>query len=266
MTPILIATDFSSKANHTISYALQLFKYKRTNFYFIHAYTDVVYDPFYNVEKESFEEEKKAFKKSTENKLFKLIKEIKERTLNPKHLYDAIALLQSLVNALNNFIDIKNIDLIVMGAKGKAASSSITFGSNTVPVFKYIKCPVLAIPEGYENGQPKKILFPSGYMFPYKTREFKLLNTLAAQVKAKIHRLNISVIEDVSLRQLEHKKFLKESLPHALLSFVITGVENRAKAILTYIKENDMDFLVMLNSRHSFLEDMLYRSTLMKSA
>ncbi|WP_339656405.1 universal stress protein [uncultured Maribacter sp.] len=262
MKHILIPTDFSSNVNHAISYALQLFKYERTNFYFIHAYADEVYGPFHNLDIDSFEEEKQAIKKSSENELSKLIMEIKERTQNPKHQYELITSFESLVDAVNNFVNIKNIDLIIMGTKGKTASSSITFGSNTVQVFKYVKCPVLAIPDGYEYSQPKKILFPNDYMLPYKRRELKLLDMLAAQFKAQIHSLYISDFEDLSLRQLDNKKFLKESLPNAMLSFVVTGVENRAKAIMSYIKENDMDLLVMVNSRHSFLEDMLYRSTI----
>ena len=262
MKHILIPTDFSSNVNHAISYALQLFKYERTNFYFIHAYADEVYGPFHNLDIDSFEEEKQAIKKSSENELSKLIMEIKERTQNPKHQYELITSFESLVDAVNNFVNIKNIDLIIMGTKGKTASSSITFGSNTVQVFKYVKCPVLAIPDGYEYSQPKKILFPNDYMLPYKRRELKLLDMLAAQFKAQIHSLYISDFEDLSLRQLDNKKFLKESLPNAMLSFVVTRVENRAKAIMSYIKENDMNLLVMVNSRHSFLEDMLYRSTI----
>ena len=262
MKHILIPTDFSSNANHAISYALQLFKCERTNFYFIHAFADEVYGPFHNVDTDSFENEKQSIEKKSENELGKLVKEIKERTHNPKHHYEAITSFESLVDAVNNFVNIKNIDLMIMGTKGKTANSSITFGSNTVQVFKYVKCPVLAIPYGYEYTQPKKILFPSDFMLPYKRRELKLLDTLAAQFKAQIHSLYISDFEDLSLRQLDNKKFLEECLTSAMLSFVITAVENRAKAIMTYIKENKIDLLVMVNSRHSFLEDMLYRSTI----
>ena len=262
MKHILIPTDFSSNANHAISYALQLFKCERTNFYFIHAYADEVYGPYHNVDNDTFEDEKQAIEKSSENELSKLVKETKERTQNPKHHYEAITSFESLVDAVNNFVNIKNIDLMIMGTKGKTANSKITFGSNTIQVFKYVKCPVLAIPDGYEYSQPKKILFPSDYMLPYKRRELQLLDTLAAQFKAQIFSLYISDFEDLSLRQSDNKKFLKESLPNAILSFIIKPVENRAKAITTYIKDNDIDLLVMINSRHSFLEDMLYRSTI----
>jgi nucleotide-binding universal stress UspA family protein len=188
--------------------------------------------------------------------------ETQTKTHNPLHKYEAVPAFESLVDALNNFADLKNIDLIIMGTKGKTASSKITFGSNTVQVFKYVKCPVLAVPDQYDYSQPKKILFPSNYMIPYKRRELKLLDILAGEFKAEVHSLYISDFIDLSHRQLDNKKFLEESLPHARLSFVTKGVENRANAISTYITDHKMDLLVMVNSRHSFLEDMLYKSTI----
>ncbi len=262
MKNILIPTDFSSNADHAISYALNIFKCERTNFYFVHAYADEVYGPYHNVDKDTFDKQKKMIAEESEYKLQKLVTDTQTKTHNPLHKYEAISSFESLVDAINDFADTKNIDLIIMGTKGKTASSKITFGSNTVQVFKYVKCPVLAVPDQYSYSQPKKILFPSNYMLPYKRRELKLLDIMAGEFKAEVLSLYISDFEDLSLRQLDNKKFLEESLPNARLSFVRTSVNNRANAITEYIKENNIDLLVMVNSRHSFLEDLLYQSTI----
>ncbi|MEP2237603.1 MAG: universal stress protein [Maribacter sp.] len=262
MKNILIPTDFSSNADHAISYALNVFKCERTNFYFIHAYADEVYGPYHNVDAKTFDKQKKIIADDSENKLNQLVTSTQTKTHNPLHKYEAVSSFESLVDAINNFAESKNIDLIIMGTKGKTASTTLTFGSNTVQVFKYVKCPVLAVPDQYSYNQPKKILFPSNYMLPYKRRELKLLDIMAGEFKAEVHSLYISDFEDLSLRQLDNKKFLEESLPNARLSFVTKGVANRANAITSYINENNMDLLVMVNSRHSFLEDMLYQSTI----
>jgi nucleotide-binding universal stress UspA family protein len=262
MKNILIPTDFSSNADHAIAYALNIFKCERTNFYFIHAYADEVYGPYHNVDKDTFDKQKNSIAEESENKLQKLVADTHTKTHNPLHKYEAISSFESLVDAINDFADSKNIDLIIMGTKGKTASSKITFGSNTIQMFKYVKCPVLAVPNQYSYNQPKKILFPSNYMLPYKRRELKLLDIMAGEFKAEVLSLYISDFEDLSLRQLDNKKFLEESLPNARLSFVRTGVHNRANAITEYIKENNIDLLVMVNSRHSFLEDLLYQSTI----
>ena len=73
MKNILIPTDFSSNADHAIAYALNIFKCERTNFHFVHAYADEVYGPYHNVDKDTFDKQKKMIADKSENKLQKLV-------------------------------------------------------------------------------------------------------------------------------------------------------------------------------------------------
>lgn len=261
MRTILIPTDFSNNAMHAIIYAMQLYKCERSNFYFLHAYADEVYGPFKKNGGKSIEEQKTAIRKNVDKSLKKLVEELTNKYHNPKHNFETLSAFESLVDAVNDFANQTNVDLIVMGTQGQTVNKKITFGSHTVQVFKYVQCPVLAVPKNYEYEQPKKILFPTDYMLPYKRRELKLLNTLAAEFKSEIHCLYISDFEDLSHRQLDNKRFLKESLPYAYLFFERAPVKNKGEAIMEYISGKDINLLVMVNARHSFLEDMLYRST-----
>ena len=113
MKNILIPTDFSSNADHAISYALNIFKCERTNFYFVHAYADEVYGPYHNVDKDTFDKQKKLIAEESENKLQKLVTDTQTKTHNPLHKYEAISSFESLVDAINDFADTKNIDLII---------------------------------------------------------------------------------------------------------------------------------------------------------
>tara|TARA_R110002049_G_scaffold99069_6_gene241230 strand:+ start:19066 stop:19911 length:846 start_codon:yes stop_codon:yes gene_type:complete len=261
MKTVLIPTDFSRSAMHAIDYALNLYKCERTNFYFLHAYADEVYGPFKNNGETSFEQQKETIINNSDISLENLTHKLSARENNPKHTYKVLSVFDTLVDAVNDFANQINVDLVIMGTKGQTADKKITFGSHTVQVFKYVQCPVLAIPMDCEFQQPKKILFPTDYMLPYKRRELKLLDTLAAEFKSEIHCLYISDFEDLSNRQVDNQRFLKESLASAFLFFEIRPTKNKAKAIMDYIKNNDISLLVMVNSRHSFLEDMLYRST-----
>jgi nucleotide-binding universal stress UspA family protein len=261
MRTILIPTDFSQNAMHAINYAIQLYKCQRTHFYFLHAYADEVYGPFKNNSDESIAKLKKSSQKQADESLKQIIEELTQKHHNPKHIFEGISAFESLVDAVNDFANQINIDLVIMGTQGSTANKEITFGSHTVQVFKYVQCPVLAIPEHYQYRQPKKIAFPTNYMLPYKRRELNLLNTLAAEFKSKIYCLYISDFEDLSHRQVDNKRFLQESLADAFLFFENVPVKNRSEAIMEFISHNEIDLLVMVNSRHSFLEDMLYRST-----
>jgi nucleotide-binding universal stress UspA family protein len=261
MRTILIPTDFSQNALHAIRYAKNLYKCERSRFYLLHAYADEVYGPFKVNGKINMEAQKAKVLKETEIKLDNLIKEITDTPPNPLHTFESISAFDPLVDAVNDFVNKVNIDLVVMGTKGRTDDKKIMFGSHTVQVFKYVQCPVLAVPQEADFRQPKKILFPSDYMLPYKRRELKLLNGLSAEYKSEIYCLYISDFDDLSHRQMDNKRFLTESLPDSYLYFERTGVKNKSEAIMEKIESKDMDFLVMVNSRHSFLEDLLFRST-----
>ncbi len=261
MKKILIPTDFSLNAIHAINYALQLYKCQRTHFYFLHAYADEVYGPFKNNGGASVEEQKEAIEKRVNEALTILVQQFKEKYHNPKHIVESVSSFESLVDAVNDFANQKNVDLVIMGTQGQTADKKLTFGSHTVQVFKYVQCPVLAVPDNYAYQQPKKIVFPTDFMLPYKRRELKLLDSLAAEFKSKIHCLYISDFEDLSHRQIDNKRFLQESLPNTYLFFDRLPVKNKSEIIMEYSLAKNMDLLVMINSRHSFLEDMLYRST-----
>ncbi|MCM4173299.1 universal stress protein [Arenibacter sp. TNZ] len=261
MKTILIPTDFSSSAKHAIDYALNLYKCERANFYFLHAYADEVYGPYKTNGESTFEHQKETLKNNIDKSLQDLTQNLAAREHNPKHTYKTLSVFDTLVDAVNDWVNKINVDLVIMGTKGQTDSKKITFGSHTVQVFKYVQCPVLAVPLDCKFHQPKKILFPTDYMLPYKRRELKLLDTLASEFKSKIHCLYISDFEDLSPRQIDNQRFLRETLANALLYFERCPTTNKAEAIMDFINKNDMHLLVMVNSRHSFLEDMLYRST-----
>lgn len=261
MQTILIPTDFSAYATHAITHALELFKCDRANFYFLHAYADEVYDLGKSKTRDSLEHLRKEVRRRTDASLQQLLSQIEERSPNPKHIYHVVSSFESLVDAVNDFVDQVDIDLIVMGTKGMTADKKITFGSQTVQVFKYVQCPVLAIPENYRYEQPKKILFPTDYMLPFKRRELKLLNGIAGSFKSELRCLYLSKSKKLSFRQEDNKLFLKGSLSNAVLFFEQSDPKNRVKTILEYITKENIDMLVMINSRHSFLEDMLYKPT-----
>ncbi|MAU16418.1 MAG: universal stress protein [Muricauda sp.] len=261
MKTILIPTDFSTNALHALQYAQQLFKCERACFFVLHAYADEVYGQYKTVEKEEIEKRKQAKKEETEKKLDKLVDSVIGEPPNPLHNFETVACFDNLVDGVNDFVDEMNIDVVIMGTKGETSNHKTTFGSYTIEIFKYVKCPVLAIPEGFEYRQPKAILFPTDYLLPYKRRELRLLGDLAGKFKSKIYCLYITDFDELSPRQEDNKLFLKETLSKSYLYFETTPVRNKAEVIMEHIEEKEAGMLVMMNSRHSFFEDLLYRST-----
>ena len=261
MKTILIPTDFSDNALHALKYAQALYKCDRACFFILHAYGDEAYSTHHADPNSDLEQVKREIRGNAERKLDQVLDSVIGLPPNPLHNFELIATMDSLVDGVNSLVEEINMDLVVMGTKGETSDYKGSFGSKTVEVFKYVKCPVLAVPMNYEPVRPKNILFPTDYMVPYKRRELKLLDNLGGEFKSKIHCLYITDFDELAPRQLDNKKFLERSLSRSYLSFGTAPVKNRAEVILEYVELNKADLLVMVNSRHSYIEDMLYRST-----
>lgn len=264
MKKILIPTDFSETSKSAIEYAMNLFQYDRCEIILMHSYGDDVYKDTMEMSRADFEDFKEAYKLSIDKALEKDMALMNTVSPNPKHTYKWVSCFGSLVDEINEIVESKDIDLIIMSTKGKTANKSITFGSNTVQVIKYVKCPVLAIPVGYINKYPKNIVFPTDYMMPFKRRELSLLSGIAMSFMATINFLHISDYEKLSHRQLDNKSYLDCALQDNKTSFIQTSGKDVTKTINEKLASDAVDMLVMVNQRHSYLENILYRSTIEK--
>ncbi|WP_347925554.1 universal stress protein [Pontimicrobium sp. SW4] len=264
MRKILVPTDFSDNAMNAIQYALELFKYERSDFFIMHAYQDEIYANTSLLSQETLEKVTQIISDKSQKQLENTLKKIKEISPNPRHTYNIISSKSMLMDEVNKIVDDENIDIIVMGTRGKTNDRRLTFGSHTLQILKYVQCPVLAIPANYKYTQPKHILFPTNYMIPYKRRELKLLCEMASPYRAVIDMLYISTSEKLSLRQEDNQDFIKEALYKNSIHFKTIKNKNITNGIYKYLKEYKIDMLVMVNTRHSFLESILFQSTIDK--
>ncbi|WP_452231641.1 universal stress protein [Lacinutrix sp. MEBiC02595] len=264
MMKILIPTDFSDNAMNAIRYALAFFNYQKAEFYFMHAYEAEVYNHKDLLSRTDFNTIVERVKKQSEVNLANLLHKVKEISPNPNFKYFTKSAYNSLLDEADLIVESENIDLIVMGTKGKSNNSGLTFGSNTLQVLKYVRCPILAIPQGYVYEKPKQALFPTNYLIPYKRRELKLLCDLLSPYRTKIDMLYVSKSKALSFRQEDNKAFIEETVCKNKINFYQTDSKKIDAAINTYVMNNSIDFLVMVNTQHSYLENILFRSTIDK--
>lgn len=260
MVKILIPTDFSENAKNALKYALELFKYERAQFYVVHSYKDEVYAHSEASAPERRDQIANDFHADAEEKLTEILAWIDGVSPNPRHEYFALALNDFLMDAVDSLVDEKNMDIVVMGTHGHTNNPKITFGSHTLQVIKYVQCPVLAIPENYQYKQPKHILFPTNFMIPFRRRELKLLCDLAAPYRAAIDVVYISVSEKLSLRQEDNRLFVEETLCKTDVNYKVIKSKGIVDSIYNYMASHPIDILVMVNTRNSFLENLLFHS------
>ncbi|MDT7827412.1 universal stress protein [Pricia sp. S334] len=262
MRKVLVPTDFSDNAYNALKYASQVFKYERSEFIILHTYADEVYREEKTGKRASLEKLKRATLESVEEKLGQIQADLRKYSPNPKHSYAFVPVFGGLIDAANEWVNQENIDIVVMGTRGATNDRRTTFGTNTLQLMKYVQCPVLAVPEGYEYHPPKNVLFASDLMLPFKRRELKLLADMTGSFRSKVHVLYNNPVENLSFRQMDNKKFLQGCLQKTESIFTTTAEGDKTLAITKYIEQSDIDMLAMINSRHSHLEDMLATSTI----
>lgn len=264
MRKVLVPTDFSENAFNALKYASQVFKYEKSEFLIVHAYADEVYRQVPEMERSYLDALKEKTLRESNKELKRILAKITEYAPNPQHSFRTISVFGALIDEANDLVNQENMDIVVMGTRGATNDRKLTFGSNTLQLLKYVHCPVLAIPEGYEYHPPKEILFPTNYLVPNKRRELKLLCDMTDSFRSTIHMLYIDPIRNLSLRQIDNREFLKNSLKKPKLTFETTLETDKNTAITKYIVHHAINMLVLVNSRHSYMEDMLYQSTIDK--
>ena len=264
MQTILIPTDFSENSLNAIKYAMEIYKSKPAKIYILHAYADEVYNAMNDSEEEEFPVICEQARLESDKSLLDFKKQITTFSKNPEHQFETISDFGQLVDSVNELVNRKNIDLVVMGTKGVTEDKDITFGSNTLQVIKYVNCPVLAVPSVYKDAEPQSLLFPTDYMLPYKSRELELVSSIAENFKSQIHLLHVSKFPNLSLRKKNNKRFLKDSFSNNEVSTHVNSSKDITTGINAFVAENKVDFLVMVNTRHSYLENVLYESTIEK--
>lgn len=264
MHKILIPTDFSKNSMNAAKYAAELFKHGPSEIYLLHAFADEVYNDKLKMEDAIFDDLKELALRKAEENLKQMKKDLFAFSPNPKHKIITVAEFGLLVDTVNDWVEKENADIVVMGTQGETDDKNITFGSNTLQVIKYVKCPVLAIPELFEDVHPSNILFPTDFMIPFKRRELKLLGSISKRFATKINFLYVSKFPTLSLRQQDNKAFVEACLDQNQLEFNQKDKKNITKAVNTFIIENPIDMLVMVNTRRSYLEKVLYQSTIEK--
>ncbi len=262
MRKIIIPTDFSSPAWNALLLAVRMFKYDICEVHILHTFSAGLYDDDSLITSDSSESIKDRFNRESSEKVLKIIKKIEKNSANPRHKFFYKIKLGTLVDEINDLSKQENIDLVIMGTKGKSDDRKKTIGSNTLAVIKFINAPVLCVPANYEFKDLENILFPTNYLLPYQKRELELVKELVKKFTAHIHFLYVSKFPPELKRQKANEQEIKEIFHSTISSFRYQDDAPINEVISQLIEEVKADLLVMVNSEHTYLSNILYKSTI----
>lgn len=263
MKNILLPTDFSENSWNAIKYAIQLYKNETCTFHLFNAYTPIIYHVEYVLVNPAQFGLGDAVRDASKESLKKLAKRIdKEFSNNPNHKFETIARFDALISGIKELIQERHIDVIVMGTQGATGAKEVLFGSNTVQVFKNVKCPILAIPSDFDYESPLEILFPTDLEVDYNMTQIAMLKDLAESHHSRINVMHVSTGYELTDLQEKNKLELESMFKSAAYLFHDVEVMDIDEAITKFQNKAKINLLVMINNKHSFFENLFFKDTI----
>ena len=261
---ILVPTDFSDNASSALNYGLRLYANQQCTFYVLHStyMNEAVTRAF-----------EAAYTDDSQNKVVEttlaaFINKTKVENANANHEFKSLRSAEELATAVKNAVEVRAIDMVIMGTKGITGAVEYVMGSNTIKVLRKItQCPVLVLPENFAFVEPQQITFPTDYNRSYAAKEIQSLKDFVDLYHSKIRVVHINVNVELLESQENNMQMLKNYLADYEHSFHwLPDYTTKSKAIAKFVDDLEIDILAMINYKHGILEKILNEPVLKKLA
>ena len=259
MRRILLPTDFSDNALNAIRYAVQLFKNSSCEFYLLHTYTPAAYNVGSMSDSYSALELQKVTKQNAERSMDEVENTIRTEFNNKNHHFHKVVTFNLLVHEIQDLVENKVIDIIIMGTQGATGAQEVFLGTHTMYTIKKVKCPVIAVPSGFGFEAPKEILFPTDYRLSKTNPYLSLIREICDLQSARLNILYAYYGEPLNDQQKETKAYLDVYFKDNAHLFHISEDTDIAGAIEEFQLKKKINLLIMIHNRHSFFENLLFK-------
>ncbi|GAA4275458.1 universal stress protein [Aquimarina mytili] len=259
MKRILLPTDFSENAYNAIRYALHFFKEEKATFYLLNTFTPVSYHTGYLIENPTPYGMEDVAMLNSKRDIKRTEERIRKEFTNPKHEFVQLSAFNTLIGEIKEVIEKYNIDLVIMGTKGATGAKEVFIGTHTMYTIKKVKCPVIAVPSGFDFEEPKDILFPTDYHLSIDNRYLPFVKEICNTHVCRLNILNAYYGVPLNNQQQEVKDFLDEYFKGIAHIFHIAEGVDVLEAVEDFQKKHKINLLVMIHNKHSFFENLLFK-------
>ena len=269
---ILVPTDFSDGATRALEYAVHLAQATEreaapAKLFILHAYrvpNPVHLSPYpvagayggdtlvdYKQIKQEVEDDFKAL--------------VHDHLLNKHVAYELISVFDMPEEAIEETVNDKEIDLIVMGTRGGGVIDKLV-GSTTTHVMRRVACPLIAVPENAIFARVDHILLATDYEHIQHANTFQILVTLANIFRAEINVLHVTAkYTKLTQEKLAVGDMLDRMLRHAHHSYCHQENDDILEGLRAYLREHDQEvgMLAMIPRNHN-LWDRITRGSITK--
>jgi len=239
MKRILVPTDFSEQAENALKVAAQIAKKNGSEIYVLNSLELPLHLASSN---ETSAKPESLFFIQLSKKHFEVL--LKKPYLEGLLIQEAIMGHGEVYNDVNEVIQEKNIDLVIMGSHGTNGFMEMFIGSNTEKVVRTSKVPVLVIKNEHAEFQTENFIYATDFSKECKA-PFKEAQKFAKNIGAHINLLYVNTPGDFKTTSEINKKtseFVKD-LHIEEYTITIYNDSSVEKGILNFAKETNANLL-----------------------
>jgi len=259
MKRILLPTDFSKNSLNAIQYATKLFQDVACEFYLLNVFRM----PYFESEELMAQDIKQLtlmedqMHQSSREGMEKILKEL---PLNNKHEFKIISDYNLLGLAVQQLVEEKNIELIIMGTKGATGAKEIFMGSNTGDIIMKNNCHVIAVPENQQFRIPKEILFPTDYRITYDLNDLSPLINLALTCGSTIRIVHFTDKDKLDDLQSRNKVNLDKHLSKVEHQYYTLSNNDFEEGVNCFIQSRaNIDMIAIIAQHYGFFQRLLFK-------
>lgn len=257
MKTILFPTDFSENSNHAFRYAKAMARAKKAKLILFYVYNLPLVAPV------------NAFT-SREQTLGLIDSDLREAAQEHMKVYtDELDLMNDeyeviikdgyVADEIVSFCDREEVDLVVMGTKGKTNHRDFLMGSTTAKVTQRTSTPLLAIPESASIKPFSKMVFATDLVYNSSHEIEKLIDF------AEINDATLTFLH-LNLRGEDHSQELKKleefisKHPYQKMNMISSDTEDVSNGLIEFLKDSGTDLMVMSNHTKSLYQRLFHKS------
>lgn len=260
MKTILLPTDFSENALNAIKYALAMYQNENCEFVLLNSFDMNGYFEGSTFEAKPFLAKIEEAEEKTVNRLNSLKNLLTASHAKENQTFKIVAKNKTIIDAIQEEINSKNIELVVIGTQGATGRYELDFGSTTITIIENIKnCPILAVPRNERFTGINEIVFANGYKLKNDANDFKYLVYLSKMFKSPIRVLHISETGGLSPLQEENKNNIKHHLAETGQSFHMLEHVSVPVGIYCFSESRNSDMIAFVNKKYTFIEKLFFK-------
>lgn len=252
MRTIFLPTDFSSKSENAMKYAVDMYQDEPMHYVLIHSY-DIPYQPNEVIISSILE----TLKEDIEHNLKQQESRLRSMFHREGNLITWRMGVGSVVDMIKYNEDMEP-DFVVMGTRGRSQKpGGFLIGNNTLQVLKSVDVPILVIPDGCTYSPLKHIVFGSD-LKALSEEVIRPLNRVLDRTRASLTVVHVGEISEESReRSLQE---LNQLMGDRMTSFVQINSSEIVEGLRKTALDTHSDLLVLVDRRRNFFQRIFHRS------